>query len=70
MWYAGLTDYPNQHRRELGNPREWRQVVFHSPDEARHWEQRMAAAPGYRLGRCDDGWHYGYVFQITQDEMN
>lgn len=64
--YVGLTDDPEDRRREHGNPRDW--VVekqFSSEVEARRWETQEAARPGHCGGPGGKGWRFGYKYRIT-----
>ncbi len=65
MKYVGLTDDPARRRQEHGNPTDWQQQSFSTETEARDWERRMLAQPGYTGGPGGDGWRYGYTYTIT-----
>lgn len=65
MKYAGLTDDPTRRRQEHANPTDWEQQSFSSETQAREWERRMVAQPGYRGGTGGEGWRYGYTYTIT-----
>jgi hypothetical protein len=64
MRYAGLTDGPEQRKRECGNPSDFKVMQqFTSETAARQWERRMLARG------CEDdtrgkGWKYGYTFSV------
>lgn len=62
MIHAGLTDEPEQRKREQGSPRDFRVMQqFTSESSARQWERRMRAQ-GYENDTRGQGWKYGYTF--------
>jgi hypothetical protein len=62
MRYAGLTDGPEQRKRECGNPRDFKVMQqFTSETAARQWERRMLAQ-GCEEDTTGKGWKYGYTF--------
>ncbi len=65
MKYAGLTDNPQQRRKEHGNPIDWQQRSFYAETEARTWEKSVLNVPGYTGGTGGGGWRYGYTYTIT-----
>lgn len=64
--YVGLTDDPQDRKREHGNPRDWRvEQEFRTEREARAWEQRELMRPGHCGGPGGSGWRYGYKYTVT-----
>jgi len=64
MKYVGLTDEPDRRRAEQGDPPDWWHTKFRTEIEARNWETRMRAIPGYKGGPGGDGWQYGYMYTM------
>ena len=65
MKYVGLTDDPDTRRSQDGDPSDRRQRSFSTEKEARAWEKKMMAKPGYTGGSGGEGWRYGYTYTIT-----
>jgi hypothetical protein len=66
MFYVGLTDSPDQRRREHGDPADWRLTPpFSSELAAWEWERRLLAQPDYTGNTGGSGWRYGYRYTIT-----
>lgn len=65
MKYAGLTDDPQQRRKDHGDPKDWEQRMFSRESEARAWEKAIVAQPGYKGDTGGEGWRYGYTYTIT-----
>ncbi|MCG8435322.1 MAG: hypothetical protein MJA83_14955 [Gammaproteobacteria bacterium] len=64
--YVGLTDDPERRKREHGNPLDWWEYRFETEQQARRWERNMLAREGFVGQPGGRGWHYGYVYTITE----
>ncbi len=65
MMYVGLTDDPDQRKKEHKDPPDFKVLKeFTSESEARKWEMDMIEQ-GYKNAREGKEWHYGYICSIT-----
>ena len=64
-YYVGLTDNPEERKKQHGNPADWKvSGPFSSEQAARDWEKQQLAK-GHNGGPGGEGCLYGYWYTIT-----
>jgi hypothetical protein len=68
--YVGLTDDPDQRRKEHGNPPTWFVAIhFEVEQRARDWEKTEISKEDHVGGPGGEGWRHGYNYTITEDTI-
>lgn len=63
MKYAGLTNDPQQAKKEHNNPSDFKVRQFGSESEARRWIKHMLTQ-GYEGQTDSPEWRYGYTYSV------
>ena len=65
MKYVGLTDDPQDARRQHGCPADWWTCRFNTESDALQWREDLEHVPGYVVGSAIEAAQHGYTYTIT-----